>query len=181
MKSLKKLAGLLKPPAKSLYSPDVRSDSRLESIIKNTLPKSFYDFLGIYGAGYICTESSELDFLRIYTPAVMLKQNKTFYDALRGKDSDIFSNVPWDEPEGWLMWGGSCDGHQYYWRMKGVPNSWSIIVEDRYSLERDEYRLDLAAFLADALSSTIRPEGFSDSLRDPAARPLWKQYEPKKA
>lgn len=179
MTMLEKLQAILVPPIRSLYQADADADARLRQIIGSELPRSYLEFLSVYGIGYICTEVHTLNFLEVYAPKTMLKQNDLFFRALDAEPREqraYWPNVSWNEPGGWLIWGYSCDGHQYYWRMRGEPACWSIIVEDRYSDRRDEYDLSLPDFLADVLSRKIRPKGIPSVLQDPSERQVWKQY-----
>jgi hypothetical protein len=161
----------------SRYRPDAEADRLLREAIGQLLPASYAEFLACYGPGYIRTADYDLNFLTVYDPATILRQNEVFFRALgEPLPRAGWPQVHWTRPGGWLIWGYSCDGHQYYWRMEGEPDAWPTVVEDRYSEAREEFDLILPAFLHAVLTGSINPRGIPSALKPGEETPVWFQY-----
>ena len=174
MRTLDWLKTVLAPPSACGYTPAADVARRLYEATGQSLPTSYATFLGCYGPGYIRTVNHDLNFLTVYDPSTILRQNEVFFRALGAPlPRPGWPQVPWTEPGGWLIWGYSCDGRQYYWRMDGEPDEWPIVVEDRYSSAREEFDLTLPAFLHALLTGDINPRGVSSSLKPGPETPVW--------
>jgi hypothetical protein len=176
---LLKLTTVLEPPPNYRYHPNVEALRRLCAIIKQALPASYIEFLNCYGPGSIHIQPDELlNFVTVYPPETIIRQNGLFYGALgENIPSAHWPQIPWTRPGGWLIWGYSCDGHQYYWRMAGEPDHWPTVVEDRYSDVREEFRLDLPSFLLAVLTGAIDPRGVPSAVKPGGDKRVWRVCE----
>ncbi|MBL8848451.1 MAG: SMI1/KNR4 family protein [Planctomycetaceae bacterium] len=169
-----RLKAILSPPSACLYRPDAKADRQLQNEVGQPLPSSYSEFLACYGPGYIRTQAHDLNFLTVYEPARILSQNRLFYNALgEPLPRSDWPQIHWAQPGGWLMWGYSCDGHQYYWRREGEPDDWPIMVEDRYSHAREEFDLRLPDFLYAVLTGGIDPSGVPTAIKSQEKSCLW--------
>lgn len=176
MGTLDWLKTVLTPPAACRYRPDADAGRQLREVIGKTLPAGYAEFLACYGPGYIRTADHDLNFLTVYDPATILRQNGVFFRALGGPlPRPGWPQIDWTRPGGWLIWGYSCDGHQYYWRMEGEPDAWPTVVEDRYSDAREEFALSLPAFLHAVLTGGIDPRGVPSAIKSSEEKPIWVQ------
>lgn len=177
MATLETLKTVLAPPVECRYRPDADTERQLREVIVQSLPDSYRQFLACYGPGCIRTAKYDLNFLTVYDPAAMLRQNRLFYGALgEPLPRSGWPQIDWTRPGGWVIWGYSCDGHQDYWRMEGEPDSWPIVVEDRYSAAREPFQLSLPAFLHAILTGSINPRGVPSAIKPGKETPVWVEY-----
>jgi hypothetical protein len=170
------LQKILPPPADPKFVLDAAGMEEFRRLAACPLPESYVEFVRVYGIGYVRTERCELPFLRVYSPSIIIEQNRAFYQALSAMPPDsrrLFPFPDWMQPDGHILWGSSCDGHNYAWVRRGPSSSWPIAVHDRYSDAIDCFVLGLAEFLLAVLERRIHPAGVPDAIQDEAETNVW--------
>lgn len=75
----------------------------------------------------------------------------------------------WFEPEGLLPWGGTDNGDGLYWRTRGHPDAWTVVVGEARGPAWEEHAMPaselLAAFVSGALLSELLERGAPATLR----------------
>ncbi len=75
----------------------------------------------------------------------------------------------WFEPEGLLPWGGTDNGDGLYWRTRGHPDAWTVVVGESRGPAWEEHAMPLADFLAafvrGRLTSALLPQDVPATLR----------------
>jgi len=149
---LAQLKRLLMKTGKAVEVPSQKDIHDYEIVNKIKFPKAYTAFLSEYGSGII------EDFLTVWNPVsrnrfVNLKrQMDTYLNAFR-----MLMDVPeakkfcgdwqfYPSEGGLLPFAGTENGDFLFWRTKGKPDEWSIVVWSRAE-EINEFDLDLIDFL----------------------------------
>ena len=61
----------------------------------------------------------------------------------------------WFEPEGLLPWGGTDNGDGLYWRTRGHPDAWTVVIGESRGPGWEEHAMPLADFLAAFVSGAV--------------------------
>ncbi|MFI6858954.1 SMI1/KNR4 family protein [Streptomyces sp. NPDC050421] len=70
------------------------------------------------------------------------------------------------ESGGLLLWGGSIDGDEFFWRTEGQPNEWTVVVAGRND-DWFHYEGSLSSYLAWLCSGKAAPHGLPPNFPGP--------------
>jgi hypothetical protein len=146
--TLEQLVRIMPPPEKPLAaSGDWQA---VASTIGTALPSDYMAFIARYGTGRIS------GFLWVYNP---FEENVhlnllTRYRIILNADRELRKSFPDDVPEsffpepgGLFPWAGTDNGDRLYWRTKGDPEAWSVVVWESRGPRYESYALSMASFL----------------------------------
>jgi len=155
--TLEQLVRILRPPEKPLAASG--DWQPVAAAVGTALPSDYKAFIARYGTGRIS------GFLWVYNPFeenVHLNLLSRCSIILDG-DREIRKSFPDDVPEplfperdGLLPWAGTDNGDRLYWRTKGDPDSWSVVVWESRGPEYENYALPMTGFLLGWLKGEIK-------------------------
>jgi hypothetical protein len=154
--SLEKLLEIMPPPEKPLAAT---GDWQLVAAgVGTALPSDYEAFIARYGTGRVS------GFLWVYNP---FEENRHLnllarYPIILAGDREIRESFPDDVPEplfpehdGLLPWAGTDNGDRLYWRTKGDPDAWPVVVWESRGPEYQSYALSMTGFLLAWLNGEI--------------------------
>lgn len=128
VQTLEQLVQIMPPPELPLASI---GDWQVASTLGTELPSDYMAFIARYGTGRIS------GFLWVCNPFEQnlhlnqLSKYRLILDGdreLRESWPDDVSEPLFPEPNGLLPWAATDNGDRLYWRIKGDPDSWSVVV-----------------------------------------------------
>ena len=154
--SIERLINVLTPPSSPLEIPS-EDEWRKFQLESTKLPGDYIEFIRKFGTG--CID----DFIWIFNPSSKNEdlnlQNQIVkqLDALRGLgfggEPIPFSLFP--DRGGLLPFGVTDNGDVLFWKTKGDPSAWSIVIGESRSSNYEEYNLGISDFLAAILAAEI--------------------------
>ena len=153
---LDKLVETMPPPETPLAASGDWQQVAAE--VGTSLPSDYTGFIARYGTGRIA------GFLWVFNP---FEENRNLnllsrYPIILAGDREIRGSFPDDVPEplfperdGLLPWACTDNGDRLYWRTKGGPDSWHVVVWESRGPEYDSYALSMTGFLQAWLDGEI--------------------------
>jgi hypothetical protein len=127
-------------------------------------------FITRYGTGCVS------GFLWVYNPFEenvhlnLLSRYRLIFDG----DREIRDSFPDDVPEplfpevgGLLPWAATDNGDRLYWRTKGEPDAWPVVVWESRGPEYETYAFSMSGFLLGWLKGDIRVPVFPPEAWEP--------------
>lgn len=136
----------------------------IEADLETSLPQDYKDFARLYGSGYF------MEFLGIHIPNTQNPNTRLEWQAQVVRDgfrtlTEEYCPYPmWPDPGGLLPFGGTDDGDEFFWRMRGLPDDWRVVIWDRGFGSFEELDCDLTDFLAGLATGEILPKDWPDDL-----------------
>jgi len=155
--ALDALIEALPPPAQPLRPFDGPWEP-VETRLGTELPADYKEIARLYGRGWF------MDFLSIALPGE--PEWRGSLEGEQGMAQDMINaGMPtpypvWPEPGGLLNLGLTKANDRVFWRTRGPPSEWRIVVWDRQAQELEALDCNLAGFLAGLARGEVQPEGF---------------------
>ena len=77
----------------------------------------------------------------------------------------------WPSPGGLLPFGNTTNGDVLYWRTRGTPNKWTVVIEGPSTHQFEEFPISTTAFLHALLSKSRQTPLFPEVWIKPVFRP----------
>ncbi|MBL8773067.1 MAG: SMI1/KNR4 family protein [Phenylobacterium sp.] len=150
------------PPPERPGEPFLGPWEPLERELQTALPPDYKDFVRLYGHCYF------MQFLSVNLPRSRNPNVRLEHQASRVcKVMREVGEVPyplWPEKGGLLPFGGTDNGDELCWLMRGEPRDWTIAIHDHDNAGIELIACDLTDFLSGLATGTLRPESFPDLL-----------------
>ena len=159
--TIERLVEAVPPPALP-FEPFGGPWEPIEAEIGTALPQDYKDFVRLYGSGNF------MQFLGIHVPRAHNRhvefehRIRTICEIFREFEDSPYPY--WPEPKGLLPFGGSDDGDEFFWLMRGAPEDWRVVVWDRGFQTFEVLDCDLTGFLAGLATGEILPGDFPEDL-----------------
>jgi hypothetical protein len=144
------LKRIMPPPRKPVSTGTPAQWQAVEKRLTLTLPEDYKQFVGTYGAGsinghiFIANPFSERDWDNL------VERVRSKAAALRHWKQEHPKDIPydvWPTPGGLLPLGSTDVGDNLFWRTRGKPDAWTIVLSSRGGDGWVELDCGLAAFL----------------------------------
>jgi len=146
------------PPPATPLRPFVGPWEPVEARLGTELPPDYKAIARLYGQGWF------MNFLSIALPGE--PESRGSLEGEQGMArAMINAGMPtpypiWPEPGGLLNVGLTKANDRVFWRTRGAPSDWRIVVWDRQAQELEALDCNLAGFLAGLAKGQVQPEGF---------------------
>jgi hypothetical protein len=156
--ALDALIGAVPPPATPLCPFDDPWEP-VEARLGTELPADYKEIVRLYGQGWF------MDFLSIAVPGEPEQRGSLEGEQDMARDM-INAGMPtpypiWPKPGGLLNVGLTKANDRVFWRTRGPPSEWRIIVWDREAQALEALDCNLAGFLAGLAKGEVQPESFN--------------------
>lgn len=154
--ALENLVRIMRPPERPLApSGDWQA---VAAAVGSALPSDYKAYIARFGTGRVS------GFLWVYNP---FEENRNLnllsrFPVVLAGDREIRESFPDDVPEplfpeqgGLLPWGGTDDGDRLYWRTRGHPDSWPVVVWESRGPKYESYAFSMTGFLLAWLNNEI--------------------------
>jgi hypothetical protein len=146
------------PPAQPVETSGTVRWADVEQRIGTPLPDDYKQFVDEYGTGAVA------GFLWIFNPfsshryVNLLEQVPAELDSLRRLENEELPFSLFPQIGGILPFGATDNGNILFWRTRGTPNNWSIVIFQARGPKFQEFRTSLTSLLAQLLMRRIRCE-----------------------
>jgi hypothetical protein len=158
------LKRIMPPPRNPIATGTAERWKAVEKRLKLTFPEDYKQFVTAYGSGMIN------EFVRILNPFRAseyddFEESLKWYQQEWPKSKQMFpDSYPYDiwPAEGGLVpLGSTANGDAIFWRARGKPDEWTIIVHDRGGDGWRELKCGWVAFLRRAFEEDIQLSAWS--------------------
>lgn len=175
-----RLKRLLKPPKAPRFVGTPEAWTALEKQLGLTFPEDYGQFVATYGDGAIGS-ADFADVFRIATPfsaregnnfEKVMKARLELYREERHRAPAATPGPPWPEAGGLLPFGSTSNGDVLYWRTRGAPAAWTVVIQERGGDMFFDSGCNLATFLSRAIEEEFQARFLLPSyLRRPVFAP----------
>ena len=160
--SVIELAKLIPPPNNPDEAPQQNEWPRIEARIGTALPLDYKEFVSLYGTGKID------NFLWIFNPFSQ-NENMNLVTQLRVQLSALSELQAYGEvvpyqlfPDADGVWpfGITDNGDVLYWKTTGLPETWTVLVNEARSPDWEAFGMTMTEFLIKVLSRQLHPTAF---------------------
>jgi hypothetical protein len=158
------------PPPETLLAPG-GDWLAVTSAVGTALPADYMAFIERYGTGRVS------GFLWVHNPFEenvhlnLLSQHRITLEAdreVRESFPDLVPEPLFPETGGLFPWAVTDNGDRLYWRTKGVPDAWSVVVWESRGPDYESYSLSMAGLLYAWLRGEINVPMFPPEDWEPA-------------
>jgi hypothetical protein len=134
-----RLKRLLPPPKMPQFVGTPGGWATVEKRLGLTFPEDYRQWVAVYGDGVIGSKDSP-DFFRIPTPFTprdwnnfenVMKAHLDLYRDERQRAPTATPGPAWPETGGLLPFGSTSNGDVLYWRTRGAPAEWTVVIQQR--------------------------------------------------
>ncbi len=173
--SLDRLIALVPPPPNPVGTGTPALWQEFETKIGTVVPEDYKQLIDVYGTGRF----SEL--IDVFSPFYKPWSWHELHDAVTGRYT--FKQDVWPEdapdlpvfptPGGLLTWGQDEFNAPFFWRTRGEPHEWSIVVFDStYGPVYMEYEVTVTEFLLGFIVGEITVLKYVEPLNEATFGPL---------
>jgi hypothetical protein len=165
------LVNEIKPPKNPSETPAQGGWVPVEKRIGTLLPDDYKEFIELYGSG--CIDK----FLWVFNP-FSLNENLNLERQLSIQarvlaDLKLYGEVipykTFPDKGGILPFGVTENGDVLFWRTEGMPNDWSVVVNDARAPAWNSFELSMTQFLAELLQRKLVCSIFPNDFPGPSA------------
>jgi len=154
--AIEELVAVVAPPATPVDVGPIERRKQVEAELGIVLPDDLFEIAMVYGTGYFPGG------IRVFNPFSdryfeYVKMTTDCYRELKQAEGDecvpydIFPTMP-----GFLPWGDSWGGCEFFWLAKGEPNEWPVVlVVGRQPDVYEGMPMQMTTFLAKAFSEPL--------------------------
>jgi hypothetical protein len=159
------VAKLITPPNNPNEVPQQNEWPQIEAQLGTSLPVDYKEFISLYGTGKID------NFLWIFNPSSQ-NENINLTTQLHVQLSalselhaygEIVPYKLFPEADGIFPFGITENGDVLYWKTTGVPEAWTVLVNEARSPEWETFNMVMTEFLFKVLSRQLHPNAFPDA------------------
>jgi hypothetical protein len=157
--NISQLISLLLPPSIPSEVHETPNWDEVEARLNIALPTDYKEFIGAFGIGEI---AGEIWMLNPFSERFNLYHYK---DLILGELGKVKAEFPeeysfplFPEEKGLLPCAVTNNGDVIFWKTRGNPDDWTILLLEVRSTEYETYDMPLTDFLAQLLKSEIKSE-----------------------